>query len=108
MLLSNSVIYDHKLQSGSDAVATATLHIPHWSSTIASEGEGTDGSSVEAMKTELPRWLLRAVDPSHPVVFINTDKVGKGWKAGKQKMHCSTVLILFSTCLSPVFFLLTS
>lgn len=87
MLLSNSVIYDLQLQAGSDTVATATLHVPHWSSTTPGAGEGTVGSIAEVKKTELPHWLHRALDPSHPVVFIDTDKVGgagsgRGWKVG--------------------------
>ena len=98
MLLSNTVIYDHQLQAGSSAVAMATLYVPHWSSTLQSEGEGTDGPSVNAKKTEFPHWLCYAVDPSHPVVFVDTDKVGVGWKEGRQKTHCITISSL-SNCL---------
>ena len=108
MLLSNTVIYDHQLQAGSSTVAMATLHVPHWSSTLQSEGEGTDGPSVNAKKTEFPHWLCYAVDPSHPVVFVDTDKVGVGWKEGRQKTHCITIsslsnrLPLSSCCLLDV------
>ena len=108
MLLSNTVIYDHQLQAGSSTVAMATLYVPHWSSTLQSEGDVTDGPSVDAKKTEFPHWLCYAVDPSHPVVFVDTDKVGVGWKEGRQKTHCITIsslsnrLTLSSCCLLDV------
>ena len=84
MLLSNTVIYDHQLQAGSSTVAMATLNIPHWSSTSLCQSEMTDGPSVGVREVELPHWLLYALDPSHPVVFVDTDKV-IGLEGGKEE-----------------------
>lgn len=79
MLLSNTVIYDRQLQAGNSTVATATLCIPHWASTFPGQSEATDGQGGEGLKkTELADWLCYALDPSHPVVFVDTDKVGGG------------------------------
>lgn len=96
MLLSNTVIYDHQLQAGSSTVAMATLNVPHWSSTSLSQSEMTDGPSVGVRGAGLPHWLLYALDPSHPVVFVDTDKV-TGWKKGRR--ICTTALPPSSTWL---------
>lgn len=32
MLLSNSLVYDHRMECGSDDVAMAALHLSNWSS----------------------------------------------------------------------------
>lgn len=58
MSLSNTLMYEGKLMCGSDQVATAVLKLPKWCEL------DTHAS-----------WLRDALEPSHPVCFLNTEQV---------------------------------
>lgn len=60
MFLANSLIYNHRLTCGSLDVANAQLVLPHW----------------EQIAMDDRTWLLPAISPSQPVVFLNTDGCG--------------------------------
>ena len=62
MLLANSITYGHQLTCGTQAVAEATLALGQWAQWI--------GSSP-------PAWLVRAIDPSRSVVFLDTSEASQ-------------------------------
>lgn len=47
MLLSNKLVYEDRLQAGSDAVASQTLRLPH----------------PEKLAEDAPRWIRDLLDP---------------------------------------------
>jgi hypothetical protein len=59
MSLCNSLVYEERLQCGSDEVATRCLHLPFYPS---------QHSRVE------PDWLDRVLHPQAPVLFLDTDE----------------------------------
>ena len=81
MLLSNTLVYNHKMECGSDDVAMATLKLNNWASirnvsTIYLFISQQLISDVCVWYSQtIPSWLAHIIDPAHPVVFINTDKV---------------------------------
>ncbi|GCB79900.1 hypothetical protein scyTo_0016059, partial [Scyliorhinus torazame] len=62
MSLSNKLIYEGKLECGSEQVATAILQLPKWSELVILGLQDT--------------WLQEALEPNKPVCFLNTEKVG--------------------------------
>uniref|UniRef100_V9K7U5 DNA replication ATP-dependent helicase/nuclease n=1 Tax=Callorhinchus milii TaxID=7868 RepID=V9K7U5_CALMI len=56
MSLSNKLVYEGKLVCGSEQVAAATLQLPRWNELDSS-------------------WLKDALEPRHPICFLNTAKV---------------------------------
>ena len=64
MSLSNTLIYNNRLVCGSEEVACGRLSLPLRPSPPLSGG--CDQS-----------WMERAVDPSQPVVFLNTDSCSR-------------------------------
>ncbi|XP_078269252.1 DNA replication ATP-dependent helicase/nuclease DNA2 [Rhinoraja longicauda] len=67
MSLSNTLVYEGKLMCGSDQVATAALKLSRWCEL------DTHAS-----------WLKDALEPSHPVCFLNTEQV----PAPETEEHC--------------------
>lgn len=76
MSLANALIYDGRLKCGSQAVAEQRLSLPDWDSlapVLAAQLAG-DGQDADDQ-----RWLLAALDPGRPVVFVDTDRFeGRG------------------------------
>jgi DNA replication ATP-dependent helicase Dna2 len=71
MALANRLIYDGRLQCGTEAVATGTLQLsPGWREGLAHQHAGR----VQRMAGEC--WLEHAVDPQRAVVFVDTDGMG--------------------------------
>ncbi len=60
--LSSRFVYDGKMRCGNDKVARTTLHLPDF----------LDGNHL---CLSFSAWRKSAVDPSLPVVFLNTDTV---------------------------------
>lgn len=60
--LSNDIIYKGKLTCGNATVATRTLTLDNFPRGLP-------------MGSDHQHWLFRAVDPTSPVVFLNTDKI---------------------------------
>ncbi|TIC00373.1 hypothetical protein E3Q18_01187 [Wallemia mellicola] len=62
MLLSNQLVYDHKLICGNDAVAKQKLELPN---------------ATKSEKSEDETWLTRVLHPefSNRVTFLNTDEI---------------------------------
>ena len=60
MELSNTLIYEQRLECSSEEVAMATLHVPLW-----------NVAEVE-LKSD---WLKKSINPSNPVCFLDTDQV---------------------------------
>lgn len=60
MNLSNALIYNNRLECGSEDIALATLHLPNPSHlhTLTSHKE----------------WLSTVLNPQAPVLFLNTDR----------------------------------
>ncbi|CAH3161793.1 unnamed protein product [Porites lobata] len=67
MELSNTLIYEKRLKCGTERVARAVLELPEWDELLSYIKENTTG------KTHT--WLLDALTPSCPVVFLDTDQV---------------------------------
>ncbi|XP_078361987.1 DNA replication ATP-dependent helicase/nuclease DNA2-like isoform X2 [Oculina patagonica] len=67
MELSNTLIYEHRLKCGTQCVASAVLELPDWDELVAYVKDSTSGVT--------DNWLLDALVPSRPVVFLDTDGV---------------------------------
>jgi DNA replication ATP-dependent helicase Dna2 len=79
MLLSNTLIYSGRLKCGTAAVASRRL--------VHSNADGLatyhhkqrsnrpDVNDICASPSNPKCWLSKALDPSHPVIFINTDAI---------------------------------
>jgi DNA replication ATP-dependent helicase Dna2 len=63
--LSNDLVYNGKLKCANDEVRRQRLELNGFPENIPSINRG---ASAE--------WLLRAIDPNAPVIFVNTDKIG--------------------------------
>ena len=61
MKLCNLLTYDGKLECASSEVAMATLNVLHW--------------NVACVELKNTNWLIDAINPNNPVLFLNTDKV---------------------------------
>ncbi|MEE6488178.1 hypothetical protein FKM82_015150 [Ascaphus truei] len=66
MALCNKLVYEGKLECGSDRVATAMVQLPH----------------LNTLKLELAfkeshetSWVREVLEPSNPVCFLNTEKI---------------------------------
>lgn len=68
MLLSNTLVYDHRLRCASPALASARL-------ALTSDFAGSQDSA----------WLRAAVDPLRRVVFLDTDSLGGGGQEARQQ-----------------------
>lgn len=86
MLLSNTLIYDHRLKCGTSAVASRMLKIPNLPAGLAAAHHHPTHSSATGVSSatppgcpELPStcFLRRALDPSARVAFLNTDPLGQ-------------------------------
>ena len=62
MSLSNTLIYNNRLECGNDNVASGTLHLPNPSHL----------HTLTAHSNK--KWLNTVIDPQIPVLFVNTDK----------------------------------
>ena len=60
MELCNVLIYNGQLECASDDVAMATLKVLHWNT-----------ADIKI------KWLNDAINPSNPIVFLDTDKVSE-------------------------------
>jgi DNA replication ATP-dependent helicase Dna2 len=63
--LSNDVVYKGKLKCANDEVRWRRLELKGFPENIPSINRAPPGE-----------WLIRAIDPSNPVIFVNTDKMG--------------------------------
>lgn len=83
MSLSNKLVYDGKLECGSERVSKGKIDLPN----------------LKELKLEqeysLETWLKEALDPNNPVCFLNTEKVG---------FICSSSLSLLKEVLALYFF----
>ncbi|KJE89042.1 helicase [Capsaspora owczarzaki ATCC 30864] len=68
MLLSNTLIYQHRLKCGSAAVGAASLDLPR----LPELARALSGKRLVDSGTH---WLLDAIDPARKVVFLDTDLV---------------------------------
>jgi len=64
--LSNDIVYGGKLRCANKDVETRLLDLPCYPSAIFSHVVGLDPTSC---------WVIRAIDPSKPVVFLDTDSI---------------------------------
>ncbi|XP_027696330.1 DNA replication ATP-dependent helicase/nuclease DNA2 isoform X2 [Vombatus ursinus] len=67
MSLSNKLVYEGKLECGSEKVANATVSLPHLKDVILDLQAHRDYSETF--------WLRGAFEPKNPVCFLNTEKV---------------------------------
>lgn len=63
MSLSNMLVYEGKLECGSEKVSNATVNLPNLKKLKLDLGDPS--------KT----WLKEVLDPDTPVCFLNTEKV---------------------------------
>jgi DNA replication ATP-dependent helicase Dna2 len=63
--LSNDLVYNGKLKCANDEVRWRRLELSGFPENIPCVNQAAPGE-----------WLIRAIDPSAPVVFVNTDKIG--------------------------------
>ena len=63
MDLANHLVYNGRLQCGTETVALGRLSLPYL-----------------PQPSELETWLWHSLDPSHPVLFLNTD----GYKEARE------------------------
>uniref|UniRef100_G3W9L6 DNA replication ATP-dependent helicase/nuclease DNA2 n=1 Tax=Sarcophilus harrisii TaxID=9305 RepID=G3W9L6_SARHA len=67
MSLSNKLVYEGKLECGSDKVANATVNLPHLKDVMLDlQAHGIDSENS---------WLRGAFEPKNPVCFLNTEKI---------------------------------
>lgn len=62
MSLSNKLVYDGKLECGSEKVSRAIIDLPNLKKL-----------KLEESSSEM--WLKETLDPNNPVCFLNTEKV---------------------------------
>ncbi|XP_074088489.1 DNA replication ATP-dependent helicase/nuclease DNA2 isoform X2 [Macrotis lagotis] len=67
MSLSNKLVYEGKLECGSDKVANATVSLPYLKDVMLNLQVHGDYSETS--------WLKGAFEPKNPVCFLNTEKV---------------------------------
>lgn len=63
--LSNDIVYNGSLKCANDEVRWRRLELNGFPENIPSINRAAPGE-----------WLLRAIDPRNPVIFVNTDKIG--------------------------------
>jgi DNA replication ATP-dependent helicase Dna2 len=63
--LSNDVVYKGKLKCANDEVRWRKLELNGFPENVPSVNQSAPGE-----------WLIRAIDPSAPVIFVDTDKIG--------------------------------
>ncbi|XP_051829823.1 DNA replication ATP-dependent helicase/nuclease DNA2 [Antechinus flavipes] len=67
MSLSNKLVYEGKLECGSDKVANATVNLPSLKDVMLDlQAHGIDSENS---------WLRGAFEPKNPVCFLNTEKI---------------------------------
>lgn len=76
MSLSNKLVYEGKLECGSEKVSNATANLPNLKMLKL--------EFADASKT----WLKEVLEPDKPVCFLNTEKV--------MFIYFSSILILFT------------
>uniref|UniRef100_F6S4L6 DNA replication ATP-dependent helicase/nuclease n=2 Tax=Monodelphis domestica TaxID=13616 RepID=F6S4L6_MONDO len=67
MSLSNKLVYEGKLECGSDRVANAIVSLPFLKNVMLDLQARTDHSQTS--------WLKEAFEPNNPVCFLNTEKI---------------------------------
>ncbi|OPJ84724.1 DNA replication ATP-dependent helicase/nuclease DNA2 [Patagioenas fasciata monilis] len=89
MSLSNMLVYEGKLECGSEKVSNATVNLPNLKKLML--------ELADASKT----WLKEVLDPDTPVCFLNTEKVPAPERAEKGGVSNVTEakLVLFLTSL---------
>ncbi|XP_069064158.1 DNA replication ATP-dependent helicase/nuclease DNA2 isoform X1 [Pleurodeles waltl] len=66
MTLSNKMVYEGKLECGSERVATATVQLPKFSDLKL---------EMELLAGCCEKWWIHVLEPSNPVSFLNTENV---------------------------------
>ncbi|XP_043912886.1 DNA replication ATP-dependent helicase/nuclease DNA2 [Protopterus annectens] len=99
MSLSNSLIYEGKLECGSERVATAVVQLPNLKDVEMDVKLASNSSDV--------LWLKKALEPNDPVCFLNTEKVpapetsekgGLSNVAEAELVHCVTSALVKAGC----------
>ncbi|KAG2439348.1 hypothetical protein HXX76_004707 [Chlamydomonas incerta] len=73
MALSNALVYNGRMRCGSNAVATAQLHLPRLPALAAPAQAGACPPSWPASLLPAAAWLQAALVPEARVVFLDTD-----------------------------------
>jgi DNA replication ATP-dependent helicase Dna2 len=75
--LSNDVVYKGKLKCADDSVAKKVLRLDHFP--LALENGGNEESLL---------WLVKAIDPSNAVTFLDTDTINNRYNNSEEKSAC--------------------
>uniref|UniRef100_A0A8D0G3H1 DNA replication ATP-dependent helicase/nuclease n=1 Tax=Sphenodon punctatus TaxID=8508 RepID=A0A8D0G3H1_SPHPU len=67
MSLSNKLVYEGKLECGSEKVSQATINLPYLEDVKL---------ELELLANTSETWLKETLDPNNPVCFLNTEKAG--------------------------------
>lgn len=89
MSLSNTLMYEGRLECGSERTASGLLALPHLE-TVQSELE------LCLTRPEDLAWIQAALLPNNPVCFLDTTLVSKEIYTLDTK-YCKTPYLLFST-----------
>lgn len=76
MDVSNHVTYEGRLECATEATATATLDLPN-ASVVRSDVMNKESFVVNGKSTSDNLWILSALDPLKPVIFIDTSMVSE-------------------------------
>ncbi|KAK3727809.1 hypothetical protein QZH41_008231, partial [Actinostola sp. cb2023] len=91
MALSNALIYENRLKCGTKQVSTALLDIPLWNDLVSWFSTRDGGATHGGPNHE--NWLLRTLNPCHPVIFLNTDKVPGETLGQEPRESCDVIEI---------------
>ncbi|KAJ3256230.1 Tripartite DNA replication factor [Chytriomyces hyalinus] len=86
MLLSNTLVYRHRLKCGSAEIADSSLHIPNFQQGVLLSHVSAASSDHHSTPNQCPRstcWIEDLMDPSRRVAFVDTDVVPAPETPGK-------------------------
>jgi DNA replication ATP-dependent helicase Dna2 len=72
MMLTNHLVYDHRLQCGNEVIANAKLDLPY----IKEWLEKSHQSILTNCRSPATCWIRKIIDPAQSVLFCDTDSLG--------------------------------
>ncbi|CAJ0752100.1 24653_t:CDS:2 [Entrophospora sp. SA101] len=90
MSITNMLIYNYKMSTGSSTIANRRLEIPNWNSNFLDEFHNDNNiNNVNniscSINGEKNCWLRNVLDPERPVIFVDTDIIDGDGNNGSPK-----------------------